>query len=114
MGLTPQPATVVSKLGNPLMAKPFPYIVFYSLSYNEDSYTELVAELRDRSVRWCHFIPGVWFVLRRETLVDLGQILRGYVLGNDRIVVMPAMGPADGLAPMEVWRWIAEYLPRMW
>jgi hypothetical protein len=114
MGLAPPQPVALSKLGNALLTNPFPYIVFYKLSHSEENYSELIAELRDRSERWCHFVPGVWLVLRRETLADFGQILRGCVLGNDQIVILPAIGPANGLAPAEVWQWIAEFLPPMW
>lgn len=104
----------LSRAGRPLLDKPFPYMVCYKLSWPEENYVNLIAELKDQSFRWMHFIPNVWFVLRREALVDLGQILRGCVLGSDWLLVLPAKGPGDGILPEAAWNWIKDYLPREW
>src|SRR5580765_7526093 len=105
MGLTPPPAlfpgmlVARSRLGNPLLPGNFAYIVCYKLTLPEENYGNLLQELTDKSYRWMHFIPNVWLVLRRETLVDLAQLLRACILGSDWLLVMPAKGPGDGILP---------------
>ena len=117
MGLTPPPSFPLvprSRLGNPLLPGNYAYMVCYKLSWPEENYVNLIAELKDQSFRWMHFIPNVWFVLRRETLVDLAALLRACILASDWLIVMPAKGPADGILPVEGWNWIKEFIPREW
>jgi hypothetical protein len=114
MSLTNQVLPVaLSKLGHPLLRVPRPYIVCYSLSWPEEQYTSLLAELQN-SLHWWHFIPGVWITVRRETLVDFSQMLRQCVTGNDLVMILPAKGPGNGLLPTEAWNWINTHLPREW
>ena len=117
MSLTPPPGftptLAVSKLGNPLLPIATAYIVCYRLSLPEEQYSNLIVELTD-SKNWCHFIPGVWIVIRRETLIDFAEILRRCILASDYLIVMPAKGPADGILPAEIWPWIEQYVPRDW
>jgi hypothetical protein len=117
MSLTPPPPLFPgllqrSRAGGPLLPSYVAYMVCYKLTLPEENYGNLINELRDQSFRWMHFIPNVWFVLRRETLVDLAQLLRACILGSDWLLVTPAKGPGDGILPVEAWNWIREFIPR--
>lgn len=103
----------LSKVGNALLPTPTAYLVAYQLSWPEEQYLGLIRELRE-SPAWWHWFPSVWIVLRRETLVDLAQILRQLILASDRLVVMPAKGPADGILPAAAWNWLNHFVPREW
>src|SRR6266851_5275912 len=96
-GLTFPPGR--SETGSALMLRPEIYVVLYKLSWAEDQYGGFVSELKN-SLYWFNYMPGAWFVVRRETLVDLAAILRKRILAADWLLVLPARGPGDGILPV--------------
>jgi len=88
-------------------------MVSFKLSFPVEEYGGLIAELKN-SMYWFHYIPGVWFVIRRETLIDLAAILRKRILAADWLLVLPARGPGDGILPAQAWAWLNEKLPKLW
>jgi hypothetical protein len=114
MGLTP-PAKLgeLSEMGGALLPEPEVYIVVYKLSWPEEKYTSLLELLKD-SMDWMHYFPGMWIIIRRETLVDLAAMMRKRVIGNDWLLVLPARGPGNGIMPNEAWEWLNTRLPNLW
>lgn len=92
---------------------PYAYIITYDLKQPADKYVPLFDELR-RSDKWWHFMTGTWLVLRKDALVELGPKLRAFIFQSDRLLIMPAKGPADGWLPAEAWTWIQENVPKEW
>lgn len=102
-----------SEVGNALMPRPEIYVVLYKLSWSEDQYEAFISELKN-SLYWFNYMPGAWFVVRRETLVDLAAILRKRIVAADWLLVLPARGPGDGILPVAAWEWLNEKLPKLW
>jgi hypothetical protein len=93
--------------------KPFAYLVCYQLSNNVAHYDLLAKELSS-SLKWMHYLPNVWFIVRHEPINELGLLLQSKVYPTDKILIMPAVGPITGLMPKEAWDWINEAVPRLW
>jgi hypothetical protein len=53
-------------------------------------------------------------VLRYETLAELGPKLRPLIFQPDRLLIMPAKGPADGWLAPDPWKWVDTNVPREW
>jgi hypothetical protein len=115
MGLTrtARPSGDVSETGGDLLIEPEVYLVSYKLSWPEEQYTSLIWALK-HSIEWWHYLPSLWLVIRKETLVDFSQILRKRMTANDWLLVLPARGPGGGILPVEAWQWLNEKLPREW
>ena len=92
---------------------PFPYIVSYDIKQPIQSYEPLFEELK-KSENWWHYLTSTWFVLRRDTQSELQNKLIPLIYYNDRLLILPAQGPANGWLPGEAWTWINEKLPRKW
>ena len=92
---------------------PYAYLVSYDLRNSPGSYEPLFNELQ-RSVSWWHYLDATWIVVRYEPLAELAPKLRGLIFTNDRILIMPAKGPADGWLPKDAWDWISSKVPREW
>jgi hypothetical protein len=92
---------------------PYAYIVSYDLQNPVGHYEPLFRELQN-SYRWWHYLTTTWIVLRYEALVELEPKLVSLVSPLDRILILPAKGPAAGWLPGEAWAWIRENLPRAW
>lgn len=92
---------------------PYAYLVSYDLKSPVESYEPFFNELK-QSVNWWHQLNATWTVVRYESLVELAPKLRGLILTNDRILVMPAKGPAEGWLPKDAWDWINTNVPREW
>ena len=102
-----------AEVGFPRLRAPFPYIVCYDLKGSPLGYKPFVEELRN-SVRWWHYLENTWIVFLYETLVELQRILAPRIYTQDRLLILPAHGPAEGYLPKEAWEWINEHLPRDW
>lgn len=92
---------------------PYPYIICYDLKELPIRYGPFFDELK-RSDRWWHFLTSTWIVFRYEALVELAPKLRPLIFANDRLLIMPAKGPADGWLTKDAWDWINSQLPREW
>lgn len=92
---------------------PFPYIVCYDLKQPIDRYTPLFDELK-KSYKWWHYLTATWIVLRYEALVELGPKLIPLIFQGDRLLIMPAKGPAHGWLPADAWTWISTNVPNEW
>lgn len=92
---------------------PYAYIVTYDLRQPIEKYTPFFDELK-RSYKWWHYIENTWIVLRYDALAELAPKLRPLIFQSDRLLVMPAKGPADGWLPQEAWDWIQQNVPREW
>jgi len=92
---------------------PYPYIICLHLTQPPQTYGPLVAEL-ERSFKWWHYVPSVWIVLHYDSLIELANRLRPLIRQPDRLLILPAKGPADGWLPADAWHWISENLPRQW
>lgn len=95
------------------LMNPYAYLVTYSLTQPLDKYNPLFDELKS-SFKWSHYIESTWIVLRYETLAELSEKLRPLIFQPDRLLIMPAKGPADGWLPADGWQWINENVPREW
>lgn len=92
---------------------PFAYIVTYDLKQPTEKYEPLFSELT-RSEKWWHELTNTWVVLRREALVDLAPKLYPLIFQTDRLLIMPAKGPATGWLVPDSWKWINENVPKEW
>jgi hypothetical protein len=97
----------------PTVAAPVCYIVCFSLNGPADAYDDFFETIR-QSDEWLSYIPGVVIVRSRRTLVSLATELRQKIRTGDRLLVMPAKGPADGWMPKDAWEWMNARLPREW
>lgn len=95
------------------MPTPYAYIVSYDLTLPTNKYKPLFEELQ-RSHRWFHYIANTWIVLRTDTLVELQPKLTALIFKNDRMLIMPAKGPAQGWLPKDAWEWIEQFVPKEW
>ena len=96
-----------------MLNTPYAYLVSYDLTEQAQKYEPLFDELK-KSVAWWHHLNSTWIVLRYETLAELSPKLRSLVSQNDRLLIMPAKGPADGWLRNDAWAWINTNTPRMW
>ena len=94
-------------------AQPFAYIIAIDFNTPEGNYLPLYTELA-KSHRWWRYLKSTWIVARYGTLVELGPKLRPLIYANDRLLIMPAYGPADGWLPKDAWDWITANVPRAW
>lgn len=92
---------------------PCAYIITYDLKQPLGKYDPFFSELR-RSYKWSHYIENTWIVLRYDALVELGPKLRPLIFQSDRLLVLPARGPAEGWLPQEAWQWIRDNVPNVW
>lgn len=92
---------------------PYPYIVSYDLNEPVEKYEPFFNELKN-STYWWHYLNSTWIVIRYDALAELGPKLRRLIFTNDRLLVMPAKGPADGWLPKDAWDWINVRVPREW
>ncbi len=92
---------------------PYAYIVTYDLKQPAVMYKPLFDELK-QSYRWWHYLGSTWIVLRYDALAELGPKLRPLIFQSDRLLILPAKGPADGWLPRDAWTWIQENVPREW
>jgi hypothetical protein len=92
---------------------PFAYIVCYDLKELPFRYTPLYEELK-QSEHWLHHLTSTWIVLRYDALVEFAPKLQRLIFTNDRLIIMPAKGPAEGWLPKEAWDWINARVPREW
>ena len=95
------------------LPSPYPYIISYDLKGSVNSYKPLFEELQ-KSYKWWHFLNSTWIVFRYESLAELGPKLRALIYQPDRLLILPAKGPADGWLPQEAWTWINQNIPREW
>ena len=92
---------------------PYAYIICYDLKEPPQQYEPFFNELKS-STQWWHYLNSTWIVVRYDMLVDLGPKLRPLIFANDRLLIMPAKGPADGWLPKDAWDWISARVPRAW
>lgn len=92
---------------------PCAYIVSYDLTQPIAKYEPFFNELR-RSAKWCRYIQNTWIILSVDPLAELGPKLRSLIFTPDRLLIMPAKGPADGWLPKDAWDWISLNIPREW
>jgi hypothetical protein len=95
------------------LATPYAYLVSFKLTQPMDKYEPLFDELR-RSYRWWNYLPSTWIVLRYDALAELAPKLRPLIFEPDRLLIMPAIGPADGWMEQDAWKWINDHLPKAW
>jgi hypothetical protein len=95
------------------LASPFPYIVCYDLKGPPLTYLRLTTELQ-ASYAWWHYLHSTWIVLRYEALTELQPKLLPLILKEDRLLILPAKGPAAGWLPKDAWTWIQNSVPREW
>jgi hypothetical protein len=76
-------------------------------------YKPLIDELQ-RSTKWWHYLNSTWLVVRYETLVEFAPLLRSHLVTADRMLIVPAKGPADGWLPQDAWQWIRENVRNEW
>ena len=95
------------------LQNPCAYLVSYDLNGPVPSYERFFNELK-QSVNWWHYLNSTWIVVRYESLVELAPKLRGLIFNNDRLLIVPAKGPADGWLPKDAWDWINTNVRREW
>jgi hypothetical protein len=96
-----------------MLRYPYAYIVSYGLTNLPTMYGPLIAELQ-QSQKWWHYLDSTWIVLRYETLFELQDRLLPLIFANDRLLIMPAKGPAGGWLPQDAWKWISDSVPNAW
>lgn len=92
---------------------PYAYIVTYELNDANFDYTPFLNELYG-SLNWFRHMKNTWIVIRRDTLVGLNNLLLPKIHVNDRLLIMPAKGPAMGWLPNEAWGWLDTNLRKEW
>src|SRR5436309_10788678 len=95
------------------LARPFAYIVCYELKGLPSLHQPLMEELK-ASYAWWHYLQSTWIILRYETLVELQPKLLRMISQPDRLLIMPAKGPAAGWLSKDAWTWIEKNVPREW
>jgi hypothetical protein len=95
------------------LTSPFPYVVCYDMKQMPEHYQKFYEELK-RSYRWWHYLDSTWIVLRYDTLVEFSSKIRPLIYQTDRLLIMPAKGPADGWLPEDAWKWINAHVPTLW
>lgn len=95
------------------LTSPYAYLVSYDLRRPVEQYQPLFNELKN-SHRWWHYLTSTWIVLRYETLAELGPKLRPLIFQDDRLLILPAKGPAEGWLAEDAWKWIGTNVPREW
>lgn len=93
---------------------PCAYLVSYDLkSSNSFDYAPFFAELQS-SKDWFHYLTNTWIILRYETLAELGPLITSKIHNQDRLLITPAKGPAEGFLPPDAWTWLNTRLKREW
>jgi hypothetical protein len=92
---------------------PQAYLVALDPNAPEWDYTPFAQEL-ERSYNWWRYLRYLWIVVRFEPAVSLGILLRRLIHPIDRLLILPAKGPADGNLPAEAWDWLNENLINEW
>jgi hypothetical protein len=95
------------------LATPSAYIVCLDLKTSNGNYTPLYAALQGSS-KWFHHLTWTWIVVRYETLDELQKLLVPLIFYDDRLLILPARGPAGGWLPQEAWDWIRQNVPNAW
>lgn len=93
--------------------QPYAYVVTYDLKSPAFLYRDFFAELQ-RSDRWFHYLTSSWIVLRKDSLVEMENRLVPLIKQGDRLLIMPAKGPAGGWLQPDAWNWINANVPREW
>lgn len=97
-----------------LLPNPCAYIISYEINLHSGfNYSPLFEELQS-SINWFHYMTNTWVVLRRETLVGFNNILLTKIHSQDKLLIMPAKGPAMGWLPNDAWVWLNTNLKREW
>jgi hypothetical protein len=90
------------------------YLVSYDLNaFDAHNYMPFFEELQN-SVDWWHFLSSTWIVIRRDLLADFARSLRAKMHSKDRLLILPAKGPADGWLTPDAWDWINGRLKDEW
>jgi hypothetical protein len=92
---------------------PAAYIVCHDLNQSVERYTPFYEELK-RSYKWARYLQNTWIILSYDPLVELSAKLRTLIFTSDRLLVMPAKGPADGWLAQDAWDWIGQHVPNEW
>jgi hypothetical protein len=92
---------------------PFAYLVAIDFNTPEADYTPLANEI-SRSYNWWRYLKNTWIVLRYESLLELQPLLTRLLGVNDRMLILPAHGPAAGWLPKEAYDWIQNNVPQDW
>lgn len=95
------------------LGTPYAYLIVLDLKTPNVDYGRLSSALQ-ASLKWWHYMPTVWIVLRYETLTELHSVLVPLIFTNDRMLILPAKRPAGGWLPAEAWTWINQNLPAEW
>ena len=96
-----------------LLSTHYAYLVCFALNGPPEVYPDFFRELTYCD-GWLNYVPGVWIVLTKLTLVSLTARLRPKIRTTDRLMVMPAKGPVDGWLPKDAWVWINKHVPKEW
>ena len=92
---------------------PCAYLVSHDLRQPVEKYEPFFNELKN-STYWWHYMESTWIVVRYDTLAELAPRLRRLIFAEDRLLIMPARGPADGWLPKNAWTWIRARVPSEW
>jgi hypothetical protein len=92
---------------------PYAYVVCLDLKTPGGNYIPLYMALQG-SFKWFHHVSATWIVLRYETLDELQRLLVPLIFADDRLLILPAKGPAGGWLPKEAWDWIRQNVPNAW
>lgn len=91
----------------------YAYLVILDAQTPGVDYSRFVAEMQ-RSVDWWHYLSNTWIVLRRDTLVEMQNVLVPLIGTQDRLLIVPAKGPSVGWLPQDAWTWLNAHVPRDW
>ena len=92
---------------------PYAYIVTYEMSQPIERYQPFFTELM-HSHKWFRYMTNTWIVLRHDTLQETSDKLLPLVFNTDKILIMPAKGPALGWLPQPAWDWLNANVPKEW
>ncbi|MFJ4624670.1 hypothetical protein [Streptomyces sp. NPDC088812] len=66
-------------------------LIGYDLNRPGQNYTALIKEIKALG-SWCHPLESTWVVTTPKTVSQVRDLLKGYVDGNDELLVMKVTG----------------------
>jgi hypothetical protein len=94
------------------LIQPVPYIVIVEARDDNWNYDAFINELQG-SPNWWHFISSAWIVIRSQTFGEMQDTLNRLISSKDYLLILPAVGPALGLLPLEAWVWLNQNLTQV-
>lgn len=95
------------------MPLPNPYAYVFCIHFNTPgaNYAAFNAEIQ-KSPTWWHYLPNTYILLRFENIMEMQTLFTTLIYPDDRMLILPAKGPAVGWLPKEAFDWFNQNVPR--